>query len=176
MAKWLVGSSQIFSSLIFGVAGAKLSRRRRIITSWAAEDTPLIITGSIGSRTWRVVDDRGLSDVLGWRDFLGGAIFFLEPDDADYPLLCMRVSGNVADIIFYPTDGHPGFRCLGGEGLLEGGMTTLVYEGCDPADGEAEPNRFIVPFAKACSVASDFLHELRMSEAESWLDLEGRDP
>lgn len=116
----------------------------------------------------------GLSDVLGWRDSVGRAIFFLEPDDADYPLFCMRVSGNVADIIFYPVNGHPGCRCLGGEGLPEGGMTNLVYEGCDPSDGEVEPNRFIVPFSKACAVASEFLHELRMSEAESWLNLEGR--
>jgi hypothetical protein len=83
----------------------------------------------------------------------------------------MRVSGNVADIIFYPEDGHPGFRCLGGEGLPEGGWTTLLYEGSDPTDGEEEQNRFIVPFAKARDVASDFLRELRMSEAVTWLDL-----
>jgi hypothetical protein len=117
------------------------------------------------------VDAGGLWDVLGWRDSAGGAIFFLEPDDASYPLLCMRVSDDVADVIFYPEDGHPGFRCLGGEGLPESGWTTLKYEGCDPSDGEKEPNRFILPFAKGCSVASDFLRELRMSESVSWLDL-----
>ena len=134
------------------------------------------ITGNIGSRTWHVVDAGGLLDALAWRDSVGGAVFFLEPDDAAYPLLCMRVSGDVADIIFYPADGHPGFRCLCGEGLPEGGMTTLVYEGCDPGDGEAEPNEFIVPFAKARAVALDFLDELRMSGSLSWLDLEGADP
>jgi hypothetical protein len=133
---------------------------------------PLKITGSIGSRTWHVVDPESLSQALGWRDSFGGGIFFLEPDDADYPLLCMRVSGDVADIIFYPADDHPGFRCLGGDGLPEGGMTTLVYEGCDPGDGEEEPNRFIVPFAKARAVAMDFLRDWRMSEAAFWLDLE----
>ena len=114
--------------------------------------------------------------MLDWRDSVGGAIFFLEPDDASYPLLCMRVSGDVADIIFYPEDGHPGFRCLGGEGLLEGGWTTLMYEGCDPSDGEEEPNQFIVPYVKARAVASDFLRDLKMSEAVSWLDLVGPGP
>jgi hypothetical protein len=50
-------------------------------------------------------------------------------------------------------------------------MITLRYEGCDPSDGEAEPNRFIVSIAKARAVASDFVRNLRMSEGASWLDL-----
>jgi hypothetical protein len=137
---------------------------------------PLRITGAIGSRTWHVEDAAGLSAALGWRDSVGGGIFFLEPDGAHYPLLCIRVGGDVADVLFYPEEGHPGFRCLGGVGLPKGGMTTLMYEGCDPADGDVELNRFIVPFAEACAIATDFFREGRMSESVSWLDLDESGP
>ena len=128
------------------------------------------ITGNIGCPRWQVEDADGLMNVLAWRDALGGGIFFLEHDDAKYPYLCIRVSGDVADVVFYSEDGHCGFRCLGGEGLPEDGHTILLYEGCDPGYGEEEPNRFIVPFATACSIATEFLGRRRMPEVVSWID------
>jgi hypothetical protein len=129
------------------------------------------VIGNIGSRTWQVKDIDGLMDVLTWRDSLGGGIFFLAPDDVEYPYLCMRASGDVADVHFFPKEGRCGFRCLGGEGLPEGGLTTLLYEGCDPGSGEETPNEFILPFAIACRVAAEFLSSGRMPEGESWFDL-----
>jgi hypothetical protein len=120
---------------------------------------------------WHVEDDKSLEGVLAWRDNRGGGIFWLTPDEERYPVLAVCVSGNVADVTYFPRDRHPGFRCLGGNGLPEGGLTTLVYEGCDPASGEQEPNEFIVPFETACSVAKDFFRSSQMSETVSWFEL-----
>jgi hypothetical protein len=117
------------------------------------------------------VDDvEGLEEVLAWRDARGGAFFWLTHDE-QYPSLAIRVSGDLADIHFFPRDGHPGFRCLGGEGMAEGGPTTLVFEGCDPGDGEDTPNEFVVPFETAKSIASEFLRSQRMSGDVSWFEL-----
>lgn len=129
------------------------------------------VVGDIESRERRIKDIDGLMSVLARRDSLGGGIFFLAPDDGDYPCLCMRVSGDVADIHFYPEEGHCGFRCLGGEALPEGGLTTLLYEGCDPALGEETPNEFIMPFAVACRAAAEFLDTGRMPGCASWFNL-----
>ena len=122
-------------------------------------------------RTWDVKDAMGLDAALMWRDERGGGTFWLSPDEARYPALAIRVSGDVADVHFFPRHGHPGFRCLGGNGLPEGGFTTLLYERADPATGEQTPNEFIVPFETARTVAREFFHTLQMSAVVSWFEL-----
>lgn len=122
-------------------------------------------------QTWEVEDDKSLEAVLAWRDDREGGIFWLTPDGARYPALAIRVSGDVADVHYFPRNGHPGFRCLGGRGLPEGGSTTLVYQGCDPASGEQTPNEFVIPFETARSVAREFVRSWRRSETVSWFEL-----
>jgi hypothetical protein len=121
-------------------------------------------------QTWQVKDDKSLEAALSWRDDRGGGMFWLTHDEK-YPELAIRVSGDVADVHYFPREGHPGFRYLGGEGLPDGGMTTLVYQGCDPGTGEETPNKFIIPFVTARAVAMEFFHTKRMSEAGPWFEL-----
>lgn len=121
-------------------------------------------------RTWQVEDVADLEKALAWRDSRGGGLFWLS-QDGGFPTLAIRVSGDVADLHFFPEDGHPGFRCLGGVSLPEDGMTKLVFEGCDPEDGEETPNRFIVPLERAISVAREFLGRQQMPSAVSWFEL-----
>jgi len=122
-------------------------------------------------QTWHVDDQKSLDAVLAWRAACGGAIFWLLPDEEEYPTLAVRVSADLADVMYFPRPGHPGFRCLGGRGLPEGGLTTLVYPGCDPASGEEEPNEFIVPFETARCVAKEFFQSRQMPENVSWFEL-----
>jgi len=122
-------------------------------------------------QTWQVEDDKSLESALAWRDDHGGGIFWLSPDEEKYPALAIRVSGDLADVLYFPHDGHPGYRCLGGQELPEGGLTTLVYQGCDPASGEQTPNRFIVQFETARAVAKEFFSSKQMSEAVAWFEL-----
>jgi hypothetical protein len=114
---------------------------------------------------------RGVEAALGWRDDRGGGIFWLSPDDERYPALAIRVSGDLADVHYFPRDGHPGFRCLGGEGLPQGGLTTFVYRECEPATGEKILNKFVVSFEIASAVAREFFRTEQMSEAVPWFEL-----
>jgi hypothetical protein len=123
------------------------------------------------SQTWRVDDDKSLEAALAWRDDRGGAIFWLTPDDREYPALAIRATGDLADVHYFPLDGHPGFRCLGGDELPEGGLTTLLYPGCDPTAGEETPNEFVVPFGTARAVAKEFFRTKQMLQAVSWFEL-----
>jgi hypothetical protein len=118
-----------------------------------------------------VEDEKSLDLALSWRDDRGGGIFWLTPDAATHPVLAIRVSGDVADVHYFPRDGHPGFRCLGGDGLPTVGLTTLVYEGADPATGEETPNEFVVPVETARAIAREFFRTKQMSLAVSWSEL-----
>src|SRR5438270_841396 len=72
-------------------------------------------------QSWRVTNATELIAALAWRDEKGGALFWITPDDQQYPSLAIRVTKDYADVHYFPSDGHPGFRSLGGEGLPEGG-------------------------------------------------------
>jgi hypothetical protein len=122
-------------------------------------------------RSWQVCDASGLHDVLTWRDKRGGARFWLSEGLEQYPVLAITVTGELADVMFYPEESHPGFRCLGGQGLPKGGSTTFVFDGCDPWTGEDSPNEFVVSLNSASLIAVEFLEKKQMSVAVSWLEL-----
>lgn len=97
-------------------------------------------------QSWQVTNVKELVAALASRDDKGGALFYITPDNQRYPSLAIRVAKDYADVHYFPYDGHPGFRCLGGQGLPEDGWTSFVYQGCDPGTGEKTPNEFIVRF------------------------------
>jgi len=122
-------------------------------------------------RSWEVTNAKELAAALAWRDDKGGALFYITPDDQQYPSLAIRVTGGYADVHHFPYDGHPGFRCLGGEGLPKNGWSRFVYQGCDPGTGEDTPNKFIVPLVTAAAIAKEFLRTGQRSDAVAWLEL-----
>jgi hypothetical protein len=122
-------------------------------------------------RSWAVFDEECLCAALASRDARGGGVYWLTSDEQRYPALALRVSGDLADVHYFPRGDHPGFRCLGGHGLPEDGLTVFVYEGCQPGTGEQTPNEFIVPFEIACAVAREFFRTKQMSAAVSWYEL-----
>jgi hypothetical protein len=123
------------------------------------------------NRTWPLENLEDLKAVLAWRDAKGGALLWFADPHPNYPQLAIRISGECADIHYFPEKGHPGFRCLGGEGLPEGGMTTLVFEGGDPGRGEETPNEFVVSLPIVWLVAKEFFASKVMSSSVSWYDL-----
>ena len=122
-------------------------------------------------QSWQVANLEDLDAALTWRDDRGGGLFWLTPDDDRYPSLALRVGGCLADVTYFPKEGHPGFRCLGGDGLPKGGLTTLVYQGADPASGEVTPNEFIVSFETAHSVAVQFFVSGQRPDVVPWFEL-----
>jgi len=121
-----------------------------------------------------VVDDAAMLEAaLSDRDSRDGAWFLLGDSDRSYPQLSITVSGNAADVHYYPRDGHAGFRCMAAWDQLADadGFTTFVYEGCDPSSGEQVPNEFVVPFPVAIAVAKAFLATRGMYPSVEWFEL-----
>ena len=122
-------------------------------------------------RSWEVNDVKSVMKTLAFRDSRGGAQFWMAHGDRKYPCLAIRVSGDIADVHYLPEEYQPGFRCLGGDGLPEGEMTTLLFEGCDPGYGEETPNEFVVPFSVACSIATEFFLREGLPDTVKWFEL-----
>jgi hypothetical protein len=107
-----------------------------------------------GDQLWAVEDVNGLRDVLAWRDDCGGAELWLSREAA-FPALVIRLSGDWATVTYFGKEGHPGFRCLGGNGLPKKESTTFVSRGCDPPTRVVEPNEFVLSSEAACAIACD---------------------
>ena len=101
----------------------------------------------------------------------GGAAFWLAPSPGQFPALAIRVSGEFADVHYFPHGNHPGFRFLGRLELPVGATTLFVFEGCDPASGEAVPNEFITSATTALSVAGAFFDTQKLEDPDSWFEL-----
>lgn len=124
-------------------------------------------------RQWEARDESSLERVLRLRDLVGGAQFFLSHADSRYPALAIRVSGHIADVHYFPFEGHPGFRALATPGGSSSGvrMVYLVYEGCDPSTGEETPIDYALPAEVALSLAMEFYRKQEMPAGASWLEL-----
>ena len=122
-------------------------------------------------RSWLIEDEASLEKALAYRDRCGGAQLWLSPNNADFPCLAFRISGEVGDIHFFPKEGHPGYRRLGGKGLPHGGVKALVFDGCDPKDGEETPNLFIISPEEIIGVAKSFLCVTNIVNLEAWVEL-----
>lgn len=122
-------------------------------------------------RTWDVHNEQSLELALASRDSRGGGVFWLEHMQDKFPKLAIRVSGDVADVHYFPTEDHPGFRVLGGKGLPEGGMTTLIFDGCDPGTGEDTPNEFVLTLETARATAMHFFQTGKRWDGVEWCEL-----
>jgi len=125
-------------------------------------------------RTWSATDEATLAQVLRSRDRAGGGQFWLAHDERPYPAVAIRISGDLGDVHFFPFEGHPGFRALApaSMGPEHGGkVTTLVYEGCDPASGEDTPGEFILPVDTVVALAREFFRTGARPAGASWFEL-----
>jgi len=122
---------------------------------------------------WHAQDEATIQQVLEFRDEVGGAVFWLARDDARYPTLAIRISGDMADVHYFPHEGHPGFRALAEPSVREGQPTNFlfIYEGCDPATGEETPSEFVIPLSTAIALAKEFHRSGARSSAVSWFEL-----
>ena len=125
-------------------------------------------------REWRAADEVALEEVLRFRDRAGGGLFWLRPDDGSYPAVAIRISGDLADVHYFPLAGHPGFRALASPSrrpIYGGATATLVYEGCDPSSGEESPTEFVIPVDTAVSLGREFFRTGTRPSSTPWFEL-----
>lgn len=123
-------------------------------------------------RSWQAATEAELEAVLSFRDSVGGAQFWLSAADEDFPMLAVRISGDVGDVHFVSAGGHPGLRALASRNAPELEETILFRsEGADPATGEEVGTRFVLPFVTLVVVARDFFRQQSPPDSVSWFEL-----
>ena len=122
-------------------------------------------------RKWDAQDEDTLERVLELRDDVGGALFWLTHDGDGYPALTIRISGDMADVHYFPGEGHPGFRALAESPARNGQASIFVYDGCDPMAGEETPSEFVLHASTAMNLAKDFYRNRTRSSFVSWFEL-----
>ena len=126
---------------------------------------------------WTVFDEEQLRSVLQTRDVRGGAEFWLThaatcaAELPAYPALNIRLYNESACATYFPDEGHPGFRCCGGFNLDPNGMTTFVFDGCDPWTGEDAPNEFVIDNETAFAVATEYMQNPSLPQSFRWFEL-----
>jgi hypothetical protein len=123
------------------------------------------------NREWKADDPDELADVLAFRDPLGGAQFWLSHTGLPHPLVAIRISGDLCDVHYFPSEGHPGFRALATPPAMNNQSVTFTYEGCDPASGEDVPARFVLSFASVVAIAREFHRSQALPGSAPWLEL-----
>jgi hypothetical protein len=119
------------------------------------------------SGAFEVADAGALEAALKKRYENDATEMWLYPSDDARPALGIFASGHLADVHYLPSEEHPGFRALGGEGLDRAGTTTF-YMGSEP---QIVPNRFVVPFSNALDAAREFLRTGERPGCLEWLEL-----
>lgn len=110
-----------------------------------------------------------LLEALSTADSRGGGEFWLASSGQQFPCLAIRTSAGQADIHYFPTDEHQGFRRLADTPNQSDRL--FRFQGCDPYEGELIPGEFGVPLTEALHIANHFAQQEGMHEPSKWLEL-----
>ena len=87
-----------------------------------------------------------------------------------YPAVSILVNGDQSSLIYFPKEGHPGFRSVGHpEGLKSGDSTTFYLDSIHQE--QPMTNDSIVPFSGALKVAKEFLNTNKLPVSIEWFEL-----
>lgn len=114
-----------------------------------------------------------LEHLLTLRDSRGGGLYWLADATQSHPCLAMCFSEDLAHVIWFPEDGHAGFRCLRGADspLIEEEFMNFIWDGCDPSWGEEVPSEFVLSHSRALQIARQFFSSQVLPEGCEWFEL-----
>jgi len=95
--------------------------------------------------------------------------FRISREGADYPLLIIKVNGDLAWLYYIPSPEHPGFHSMGTVGSDPYGATKFVTLG--PQE-EQYPNNQLVPFFAAVEATKQFFATPELPKCVKWFELE----
>ena len=124
----------------------------------------MIVQSHIGEESTSTRDE--LMQVLSQREHRHGGEFWIANISGGF-------SGEFAHVIWFPSEGHPGFRCIRNQHdrALNGESTVFVWDACDPADGEIVPNEFVLGTETALLIANKFFESTELPEGHEWFEL-----
>ena len=101
----------------------------------------------------------------------GYNLFFLRPDDTDFPCLSMFVEDELAYVYYLPAEGDAGFSSVGNV-FPENDRSDIFYFRSDLGSERAGLNKAgVVHFRDARQAAQEFFTHQNRPEAIDWFEL-----
>lgn len=94
--------------------------------------------------------------------------FWITDDETDNPCMAILVNGELANVTFFPSDGHPGFQSAGTDNNAEG--YTVFYTNTPEEEIEIN-NDMIIPIEQAVQAAREFFTTKNRPSCIDWVDL-----
>jgi hypothetical protein len=96
--------------------------------------------------------------------------YWISHNDEEAPLISLLVNNELAFIIYFPFNGHPGFVPKGTSSNLDPKEYTTFKH--DSLDQEIEiPNYQVVPFETAMKVIQEFITSKNLPNSIEWTEL-----
>jgi hypothetical protein len=119
---------------------------------------------------WQVTSPADIEAALRRRHGAGRNAFWLTHGSNKSPAIYTMVRGDLAYVLYFPKDGHPGFASIGTvPGLSPGGDTSFY-----PSDSNETLeilNEAVVRFADALKVAQEFAISPALPKSIQWCEL-----
>jgi|SRR5215469_2721109 len=111
-----------------------------------------------------------IETALSKRDDAGMNSFWLSHGDELYPAINIMVNGDLAYLLYFPAERHPGYASVGNlPHLSRGGITNFFHDpGGEPFD---ILNEAVVPFSEALKVAQAFGLSKEIPKCIPWSSL-----
>ena len=131
----------------------------------------MYIDSPTGGQTFHT--EKELESIIALLDSCGGGEFWMGLTPGGFPCLNFVISDGRSFVIYYPEEGHPGFRCLDDAVELtdDEEIVRFVWRGCNPSDGEDVPREFVVPVEVTVKAAKKFLRDQKLPEGFDWFEL-----
>lgn len=94
--------------------------------------------------------------------------FWITDDEKENPCLAVLVNNDMANVTFFPSDGHPGFQSAGNDKDAEG--YTVFYTNTPEEEIEIS-NDMIITFEQAVQAVEEFFVTKSKPLCIEWVDL-----
>lgn len=112
----------------------------------------------------------GLKKVLSKRFGDDVNEFWITENESDNPCLAILINKTLANLTFFPEDGHPGFQSFGNENDLVPGGYSVFYTNTPEEEIEIN-NDMVIPVEDAVKAAEEFFANNEIPTSVKWMNL-----
>jgi hypothetical protein len=95
--------------------------------------------------------------------------FWLRHGTERFPAICILVKGDIANVHFFPREGHPGFTSVANVSGPSSNETSVFF--ARPTEKAWVRNDALVPFSDALKAAQEFAVSKTMPKCIQWFEL-----
>lgn len=97
--------------------------------------------------------------------------FWITDNESENPCLVILINKAIANLTYFPEDGHPGFQSFENENGLDSNGYSIFYTNTPEEEIEIS-NEMVVPVELALKTAKEFFESMEMPTSIKWMNLQ----